>query len=78
METLKNIVKNTTAILTHVCEGKVYYQIQTTSHIYQLEVNSNTDEWKATYLLPEFKAITLLRWIRKGLENEDGSFILLK
>ncbi|MFC2138292.1 hypothetical protein ACFLTE_08965 [Bacteroidota bacterium] len=78
METLKNIVKNTAANLSHVCEGKVYYQIQTSNHIYQLELNSNDDEWKTTYLIPEFKAITLLRWIRRGLENDDGTFILLK
>lgn len=78
MENIKNIVKGTKATLTHVCEGKVYYQIQTEHHLYQLELNSIDDDWKATYLLPEFKSISLMRWIRKGLENNDESFIMLK
>ncbi|MBN2520525.1 MAG: hypothetical protein JXB17_08475 [Bacteroidales bacterium] len=78
METLKTIVQGTKAILSHVCEGKVFYIIQIASHLYQLEINSCSDDWKATYLMPEFKAIQLMRWIRKGLENDDGSFLLLK
>lgn len=70
MENLLTIVKGTTARLTHVCNGKVYYQIETAKHTYQLEINSLEDEFKTTYLLPEFKAITLMRWIRFGIENE--------
>jgi len=70
MEDLKTIVKGTTAKLTHVCYGKVYYEIQTENHRYQLEINSMEDEFKTTYLEPEFKAITLMRWIRKGIKDE--------
>ena len=33
------------------------------------------DEFKTTYLELEFKSITLMRWIRKGIEN--GTFIKL-
>jgi len=33
------------------------------------------EEWKATYLYPSFHAITLMRWIRKGIENNDETFI---
>ena len=73
MENLTTIVKGTTAKLTHICYGKVYYQIDTLNHKYQLEINSMDEEFKTTYLFPEFKAITLMRWIRKGIEN--GSFI---
>lgn len=78
MESLTTIVKNTSAKLTYVCEGKVHYQIATTSHTYQLTLNSQSDEWKSTYLLPEFKSITLMRWIRRGIEHNDGSFIVVK
>lgn len=74
MEELKVIIKNP-AKLTHVCYGKVYYQIDTENHKYQLEIDSMDEEFKTTYLWPEFKAITLMRWIRKGLE--DGNFIML-
>jgi hypothetical protein len=75
MENLTTIVKGTTAKMSHVCNGIVYYQIYTDKHKYQLEINSMDDEFKTTYLTPEFKAITLMRWIRKGIEN--GTFILI-
>ena len=73
---LKQIVKGTEANMSHVCEGKVYYEIIVDNSIYQLEINSNDDEWRATYLYPKFKAITLMRWIRKGFEN--GKLIQIK
>jgi len=73
MHTIKEIVKGNKAILTHVCEGIVYYEISVNGSIYQLEIDSTTDEWKATYLKPHFEAITLMRWIRKGID--DGTFI---
>lgn len=69
MENLKTIVKGTKARLSFVCAGKVYYHIETENHLYQLEVNSTEDELKTTYLEKEYKAITLMRWIRKGMEN---------
>jgi len=74
--TLKEIVSGTTATLTYVCAGKVYYEINVENSIYQLEINSMDDEWKTTYLYPQFKAIILMRWIRKGIENE--TFIQIK
>lgn len=77
MENLKVIIRGTTAQLSHVCAGKAYYRIQTGNHLYQLEINSMEKEWENTYLFPEFKSITLMRWIRKGMESGDGSFILL-
>jgi hypothetical protein len=76
--TLKEIIKDTDALLTHVCLGKVYYIIYVGNSAYQLEIDSMQDEWKETYLLPRFKAITLMRWIRQGLEKEDGTFIQIK
>ena len=78
MEKLTSIVKGTTAHLVHVCNGKVVYQIQTREHLYLLEIDSTEQEWETTYLTPSFKSITLMRWIRKGLENNDGTFIKLK
>ena len=78
METLTNIVKGTSAQLVHICNGKVVYQIRTGEHLYQLEIDSNEEEWETTYLVPSFKSITLMRWIRKGIENQDGTFIQLR
>jgi len=77
MEKLTSIVKGTMAQMVHVCNGKVIYQIQSGPHLYQLELDSTQREWETTYLLPSFKSITLMRWIRKGLENNDGTFIKL-
>ena len=67
MEDLKTIVKGTRATLSFVCAGKVYYHIETENHLYQLEIDSMDDEFKTTYLEKEYKAITLMRWIRKGM-----------
>jgi hypothetical protein len=78
MEKLTRIVKGTTAHLVHVCNGKVIYQIPAGEHLYQLEIDSTEKEWETTYLTPSFKSITLMRWIRKGLEQQDGTFIKLK
>ena len=72
---LKELVKDRTAILTHVCEGIAYYEISVGPTVYQLGLDSNDDEWKATYLKPHFPAITLMRWIRKGMN--DGSLVKL-
>ena len=76
--TLKEIVTGTTAKLTHVCEGIVYYEIEVGDSKYQMSLDSNDDEWKATFLLPEFKAITLMRWIRRSIIGETDSFIQIK
>ena len=78
MEKLTQIVKGTKAKLTHVCNGKVVYLIETPAHLYKLEIDSTEKEWETTYLTPEFKSITLMRWIRKGMETGDGSFIRLR
>lgn len=78
MENMTKIVKGTMANMVHVCKGKVVYQIYTTQHLYQLEIDSTEQEWDSTYLLPTFKAISLMRWIRKGIETNDGTFIKLK
>lgn len=71
MHELKEIVKGTIANLSHVCAGIAYYNIQVEDSEYQFGIDSNEDEWKTTYLYPSFKAITLMRWIRKALDKGD-------
>lgn len=79
METLKEIVgNNNMAVLTHICNGKAYYKIDTNNHSYQLEINCGDDEWKDVFILPTYKAITLMRWIRKAIETNSDKFIILK
>jgi len=77
METLTQIVKGSTAKLSHVCNGKVYFRIDNKDHTYQLEIDSMDSEWKDIYIQPSYATITLMRWIRKGLENGD-TFVELK
>ena len=76
--TLKEIVKDNDAYLTHICAGKVYYVIHVDDSSYQLEIDTTNDEWKTTFLYPRFKAITLMRWIRKAIENKDETLIQIK
>lgn len=79
METLKEIVNGTMAKLTHICNGKAYYKIDTENHSYQLEIDiMNMDEWRDVYVQTEYKSITLMRWIRKGITANDDSFMVLK
>jgi hypothetical protein len=78
METIKIIVNGTEATLSHICNGKACFKIMTAEHSYQLEIDLMNSEWKDVYVYPVYKAITLMRWIRKGIENDDGSFILMK
>ena len=74
---LKQIVSNDNlAQISYICQGIVYYTIRVGSSSYQLAIDSMDDEWKATYIQPEFKAITLMRWIRKSIDN--GTLIQLK
>ena len=76
--TLTQIVKDTTAKLKYICAGKCYFEIEVEDSLYQLEINSMEEEWTTTYLYPEFKTITLMRWIRKSIDKNDEKFIQLK
>jgi len=78
METIKTIVNGTEATLSHVCNGKACFKIMTADHSYQLEIDLMNSEWKDVYVYPTYKAITLMRWIRQGIEKDDGSFIELR
>ena len=77
MEKLSEIIKHK-AILSHVCEGKVYFIIDTGASRYQLEIDSMDRDWKAVYIEKEYKAVTLMRWIRAGIEKGDDTFLKVK
>ena len=73
--TLKEIVKGNTATISHVCQGKVYFAIDVGGTRYQLELDSMDADWRAMYIQPGYRAMELMRWIRKGMQ--DGSLIQL-
>ncbi len=78
METLTQIVNGTLAKMSHMCNGKAYFTIDTAEHSYLLEIDTLDKEWKDVHVLPKYKAITLMRWIRKGIEKNNDTFVLLK
>lgn len=68
--TLTQIVKGTMAKMSHVCNGIVYYHIKVENTLYELEIDTTDNiENENVYFPPTYKAITLMRWIRKGIEN---------
>jgi hypothetical protein len=77
METLVEIIKGNRAVMSHVCNGKAYFIIETTNNKYQLELDSTDGDWKTTHMQTEYAAITLMRWIRRGIDENDGTFISL-
>lgn len=75
--TLTQIVKNTDAKLSHVCNGKAYFRINLDGTLYQLELDSLDADWKDNYIQPEYRTITLMRWIRESIDNHTDAFIQL-
>jgi hypothetical protein len=68
---IKNIVKNRTARFSFYRAGYMYYEVVVDGQSYRFPV-SLEDLGTAT-LLVEHKAITLMRYIRKALE--DHTFV---
>jgi len=70
--TLKEIVSNgNLAKIDYINQGKVYYRIDVNGTIYQLIIDSLDDEWKNEHIKTEYKAITLMRWIRSGIKGNN-------
>jgi len=67
--TLKQIIGGKTE-MSYVCNGVVYYYITVDKTIYQLELDTKDEvEFKDVYFTPTFKTLSLMRWIRKAIEN---------
>ena len=66
---IKDLVKNRTAKFIFYRSGVMYYAVQTEDKTYQFPVPLS-DIGDGT-LGPEEKAILLMRFIRKAIENEE-------
>jgi hypothetical protein len=66
---LTDIVKGD-ARISHICNGVIYYNIKVGDALYQLPIDCKEEEWKDTYIQVEYKAVTLMRWIRKAINND--------
>lgn len=72
MITLKEAVKNTVANFSYACSGILYYVVQVGEGRYQFPIDmNNKEDVGATYFFPEYKGITLMRYIRKAMESEN-------
>lgn len=69
--TLKEIIKlDAPAIFSHAIAGVLYYKIETGNKfiIFPIDMNDKEDVGTTTFL-NSYKPITLMRYIRKALEN---------
>jgi hypothetical protein len=71
MPSVKEIVKNNTARFSFYRSGNIFYTVEVSGKTYQFPV-SLEDIGGAT-LTAKFKAITLMRYIRKALA--DGTLV---
>lgn len=79
MPTLKEIVadRNRVAKFSHYIDGSLYYAVDVNDKTYQFPINIfDKEDIGTTTFLSEFRAITLMRYIRKALQSEN--FIRVK
>ena len=66
---LKTIVAgNNKAIFSHYRDGNFFYLVKVHDQKYSFPIP--IEDAKGTTFFAEFKAITLMRWIRKAIENK--------
>ena len=70
--TLKEIVTlPAEAKFTHAIAGTLYYRITTDNIVVELPIDMNDkDDVGTTTFVASYKPITLMRYIRKAMENE--------
>lgn len=67
---LKAIVSgNNKARFSHYRDGNFFYVVKVEDRAYRFPIP--IEDAKGTTLVAEFKAITLMRWIRKALEDKS-------
>jgi hypothetical protein len=70
---LKTIVAaGNMARISKAVAGVLYYQVNTSEGTYQFPVDMNDREDVGTTAFPgEIKAVTLMRYVRKAIKNEE-------
>jgi hypothetical protein len=71
---LKAIVSGNNKAFSHYRDGNFFYVVKVQERAYSFPIP--LEDAKGTTLFAEFKAITLMRWIRKAIE--DKTFQLAK
>ena len=69
---LKSIVKDNVAKFSHAISGVLYYIVTTKEGDYLFPIDMNDrDDVGTTTFLSEYKAITLMRYIRKAIDKNE-------
>jgi hypothetical protein len=69
-QTITEIVKGTTAEFAYYKEGNLYYTVQTDKYKYEFPIDTtNTEDIGESSFERTYKAITLMRYIRKAIAN---------
>ncbi len=69
---IKTIVKDNTAKFDHAIAGVLYYTVDTPDGTYLFPVDMNDkDDVGTTTFFNEYKAITLMRYIRKAIAKNE-------
>lgn len=69
---IKVIIKNTISKFSHAISGVLYYTTETPIGIYQFPINMNDkDDVGTTTFVAEYKTITLMRYVRKAMGNDN-------
>jgi len=77
MISLKDIVKDNFANFSYACAGVLYYTVEVGEEKYQFPIDmNNTEDVGTTAFVANYKAITLMRYIRKAIDSEN--FIKIK
>ena len=68
-----DIVKDRTkmANFSYFCGGNLYYTVEFEGDNYQFPINTDPKEVGSAPFDKEIKAITLMRYIRKAIDNEE-------
>lgn len=71
---LKTIVREgNKARFSHYRDGNFFYVVKVEDYVYSFPVP--VEDAKGTTFFAEFKAITLMRWIRKALESKTFQLV---
>lgn len=69
---IKTIVKNNIAEFSHAIAGRLYYTVKVEGSFYQFPIDMNDKEDVGTATFNRsIKAITVMRYIRKALANNE-------
>ena len=63
--------RNRTAKFSYFCGGQLYYTVEFKENTYQFPIDTDPKEVGSAPFDKEIKAITLMRYIRKAINDEE-------